>query len=705
LCSGNTNPPFALFSTEDSKVILSPEYAAAFDSASDAVGFASSLTGGYVPAVLPDEPGASGTAESGGSSSMPPSSTSVSPAAAVPDLSTVTPGAAPSSPAPTEVTPEDPSTSGDIELSRGQSRSTTINNGDDIDVCLLDPFNSSGAYHYTFANNSGANQNVSLRYLENGRLIVTANNLDITAKSGQRDDLIIYGNNNNISTGDQDDRVRIGQVTDSMSTGTSGYLSTSNQSGNVVDTGSGNDFVIVRGSGNSVNLSGGTDDVYSIGSNTISNQERTFADLSGGVDTTLDWTQQRGYGDCKFLSFLNSLKSPLSSFLSINRNSANNGYEVKFNSLQSAPSGSIYEPYKTINVYDSELSSALSTRSQGDKTNIIVEAAFLKVISAIDHVDFSESGTNTFGNSRNDYLLSKYFFGLDTAGEDRIDKSNPDRFKNILQKYLSGQVSNLVVAVTSGNTLNAANGIMGGHAYAVKSATSDGSGGYSSIQLVNPHDSRDVINLTWSDFLNCFDSVILYGDTYNMYVDTLGYNTISCPSNTALTDCNSIDLADFADNRSSNNEPEANVPSVNVTSSITPSNDSKFEALYYLWYAIRDFGYTKMDSNALMKNPEYLTNVLEGGFGFLKMYNKDERKWVDTSISTNTTLREIQDEKDLRRAEAKYESDMRRIDFKDRKYDSDLAAVESERSAIKEEIDTLKTVAKDNCDRTFKLFS
>ena len=59
----------------------------------------------------------------------------------------------------------------------------------------------------------------------------------------------------------------------------------------------------------------------------------------------------------------------------------------------------------------------------------------------------------------------------------------------------------------------------------------------------------------------------------------------------------------------------------------------------------------------------------------------------------------------IKKAEAKYEADMKRIDLKDRRYDTDLAAIEAERNAIKQEMETLKTVTKDNVERTFKLFS
>ena len=77
----------------------------------------------------------------------------------------------------------------------------------------------------------------------------------------------------------------------------------------------------------------------------------------------------------------------------------------------------------------------------------------------------------------------------------------------------------------------------------------------------------------------------------------------------------------------------------------------------------------------------------------------------ETSVATNTGLQEVNDESDIRKAEAKYEADMKRIDMKDRKFDTDLAAIDNERNAIKQEMETLKTVARDNVERTFKLFS
>jgi len=77
----------------------------------------------------------------------------------------------------------------------------------------------------------------------------------------------------------------------------------------------------------------------------------------------------------------------------------------------------------------------------------------------------------------------------------------------------------------------------------------------------------------------------------------------------------------------------------------------------------------------------------------------------ETNVATDTSLQETSDETLLKKAEAKYEASMAKIDAKDKKFDTDIASLDNERTAIKTEIDTLKTVAKDNVDRTFKLFS
>ncbi|MCR5266265.1 MAG: hypothetical protein K6E29_06700, partial [Cyanobacteria bacterium RUI128] len=114
----------------------------------------------------------------------------------------------------------------------------------------------------------------------------------------------------------------------------------------------------------------------------------------------------------------------------------------------------------------------------------------------------------------------------------------------------------------------------------------------------------------------------------------------------------------------------------------------------------------KIIDDSLAEDPEYLNNLFANGSFVLIDYSKGlGDDMTHTSVSVETNLREVEDESNLRKAEAKYEADMRKIDHKDRRYDIELAALDAERNAIKSEMETLKTVAKDNVERTFKLFS
>ncbi len=127
-------------------------------------------------------------------------------------------------------------------------------------------------------------------------------------------------------------------------------------------------------------------------------------------------------------------------------------------------------------------------------------------------------------------------------------------------------------------------------------------------------------------------------------------------------------------------------------------------------YDIQKGGYIIVGDNndyGMDHSTEWLTNMLNNGHAILieATVINGEVQNVETSVPTNTKFQEVPDEKELKKAEAKYEADMKRIDMKDRRYDAELAKFETERNAVKQEMDTLKTVAKDNVDRTFKLFS
>lgn len=107
-----------------------------------------------------------------------------------------------------------------------------------------------------------------------------------------------------------------------------------------------------------------------------------------------------------------------------------------------------------------------------------------------------------------------------------------------------------------------------------------------------------------------------------------------------------------------------------------------------------------------LNDPTTLRNLVEAGFIVFEkpVIENGVSKFTEVNIATDTNLQEVTDEVDLKKAEAKYEADMRKINQKDKKFDTDLARLENERNAIKTEMETLKTVAKENVERTFKLF-
>lgn len=89
----------------------------------------------------------------------------------------------------------------------------------------------------------------------------------------------------------------------------------------------------------------------------------------------------------------------------------------------------------------------------------------------------------------------------------------------------------------------------------------------------------------------------------------------------------------------------------------------------------------------------------------VNVYNEFYKVFADKGVSTSTRLQEVTDEVGLKKAEAQYEADMNKINKKDTRFDTELSQLETERNAIKEEMEALKNVAKENVDRTFKIFT
>ena len=116
-----------------------------------------------------------------------------------------------------------------------------------------------------------------------------------------------------------------------------------------------------------------------------------------------------------------------------------------------------------------------------------------------------------------------------------------------------------------------------------------------------------------------------------------------------------------------------------------------------------DAAYTSGD-----EGKEWFNNMVTSGRVLIDVYNTNKKEWQETSVATSTNenyIQETSDDEDLKKAEATYEYELKKINAKDTKYDKELSKLETERTAIKQEMDSIKTVKNDNIERTFGIFS
>lgn len=112
-------------------------------------------------------------------------------------------------------------------------------------------------------------------------------------------------------------------------------------------------------------------------------------------------------------------------------------------------------------------------------------------------------------------------------------------------------------------------------------------------------------------------------------------------------------------------------------------------------------------------NSSFLQDMLQAGYITIDTVDTNSKTGrLDkntTSVASDSTLEYTTtsniNKKELAKAEAEYEHAMKQIDRKDKQYDMSLTRLETERSALTTEFDSVKKVIDDNIQRTFKIFS
>ena len=115
-------------------------------------------------------------------------------------------------------------------------------------------------------------------------------------------------------------------------------------------------------------------------------------------------------------------------------------------------------------------------------------------------------------------------------------------------------------------------------------------------------------------------------------------------------------------------------------------------------------------SNGANTDNDWFNSVINSGRAILNVYNVNgpNKGWSETSVATTVNenyLQESIDDDEVKKIEAKYQHELNQIKRKDAKYDKDLQNLETERTALKTEMDSIKKVKDDNIERTFGIFS
>ena len=105
------------------------------------------------------------------------------------------------------------------------------------------------------------------------------------------------------------------------------------------------------------------------------------------------------------------------------------------------------------------------------------------------------------------------------------------------------------------------------------------------------------------------------------------------------------------------------------------------------------------------KSASWVTNMVRSTQVILTTWDPELEILSKTADSLHYNLREEANNHAILKADQEYETDLAVINDKDAQYDVRLQKLDAERDAIKTEIDSLKRVAKENVERTFKVFS
>lgn len=146
--------------------------------------------------------------------------------------------------------------------------------------------------------------------------------------------------------------------------------------------------------------------------------------------------------------------------------------------------------------------------------------------------------------------------------------------------------------------------------------------------------------------------------------------------------------------------------SAELKTAATPENQGYIQYLMNIFNRIQQTGYyTEDDPNTTIKDNAWFEDQLRKGELQLEYYSSADKKFISTSIDSDSAIQEVEDEREIALVEQQYKMDMADAEQKDNKFDLELKKLDTEHNALQTEYDAVKGVIDKNVEKTFNIFS
>lgn len=146
--------------------------------------------------------------------------------------------------------------------------------------------------------------------------------------------------------------------------------------------------------------------------------------------------------------------------------------------------------------------------------------------------------------------------------------------------------------------------------------------------------------------------------------------------------------------------------SENLKTAAKAENTTYISYLKNIFNKMQSSGYyVEKDESVTIKDNKWFEEQLRSGDLQLEYYSSTEKKFVSTSIDSDSSIQEVEDERQIAIAEREYQMKLDDLSQKDTKYDMELKKLDTEHSALQTEYDSVKAVIDKNVEKSFQIFS